>query len=54
MDERGQVANAFHVWSHPETYFINRKAKIVGRALGGRDWTSPNMRNLIQYLLRES
>lgn len=53
IDERGQVANSFRVRSHPETYFINRKGKIVGRALGGKDWTSLSMRNLIQYLLRE-
>ncbi len=53
IDEKGQVANAFRVRGHPETYFINRKGKIVGRALGGKDWTSSNMRNLIQYLLRE-
>ena len=52
IDERGQVANAFHAWSHPATYFINRRGKIVGRALGARDWTSLDMRNLIQYLLR--
>jgi hypothetical protein len=54
MDERGQVANDFHVRSHPQTYFIDRKGKIVGRGFGGKDWTSLNMRNLIQYLLRES
>jgi len=53
IDERGQIANAFHVRGHPETYFINRKGKIVGRTFGGRDWTSLNMRNLIQYLLRD-
>ncbi len=53
IDERGQVSNTFHVRSHPETYSINRKGKIGGRAFGGRDWTSLNMRNFIQYLLRE-
>jgi len=53
LDERAQVANAFGVWSHPETFFINRDGKIVGRAFGGKDWTSTNLRNLIQYLLRE-
>jgi peroxiredoxin len=53
IDEKGHVANAFHVWSHPETYCIDRKGKIVGRAFGDKDWTSLNMRNLIQYLLRD-
>ena len=53
LDESAQAANAFGVWSHPETFFINRDGKIVGRAFGGKDWTSTNLRNLIQYLLRE-
>ncbi len=53
MDEKDRTANAFHVWGRPESYFINREGKIAGRAIGGKDWTSPNMRNLIQYLLKE-
>ena len=51
IDNRAQVANAYGVWSHPETFFINREGKIVGKTFGGKDWTSENMRNLIQYLL---
>ena len=51
IDDKAQVADAYGVWSHPETFFINREGKIVGRALKGMDWTSKSMRNLIQYLL---
>jgi len=54
LDERAQVANAFGVWSHPETFFINRQGRIVGKAFGGKDWTSTDMRNLIQHLLSDS
>ncbi len=54
LDERAQVANTFGVWSHPETFFINREGRIVGRAFGGKDWTSTNIRNFIQYLLSSS
>ena len=53
LDERGQIASAFGVWSHPETFFINREGKIVGRVFGGKDWISESMRNLIQHLLEE-
>ena len=53
LDEKAQVANAFGVWSHPESFFINREGKIVGRTFGGKDWTSQSTRDLIQYLLRE-
>lgn len=51
IDEGAKVADTYGVWSHPETFFINREGKIVGRALKGMDWTSKSMRNLIQYLL---
>ena len=47
------VANAYGVWSRPQTFFINREGKIIGRVLKEMDWTSSNMRNLIQYLLKE-
>ena len=51
MIDDGKVADAYGVWSHPETFFINREGKIVGRVLKEMDWTSKSMRNLIQFLL---
>ncbi len=53
MDENASVANSYGVWSHPETFFINREGKIVGRVLKEIDWTSRSVTNLIQYLLKE-
>lgn len=53
MDEDGAMANSYGVWSHPETFFINRQGKIVGRTLKGMDWTSRGMKNFIQYLAGE-
>ena len=53
MDENSSAANAYGVWNRPETFFINREGKIIARALREVDWTSNNMRNLIQYLLKE-
>ncbi len=53
MDEDGQVANAYGIWSHPETFFINRDGKIVGRALKGMDWTSRGIKKLTKHLLEE-
>jgi peroxiredoxin len=53
MIDDGQVANAYGVWSHPETFLINREGKIVGRALKGMDWSSKNMKNLLHHLLKE-
>lgn len=51
MDDKAQVANAYGVWAHPTSFFINREGKIVGRVFGEKGWISDNMRNLIQYLL---
>ena len=51
MIDDGQVANAYGVSSHPETFLINRQGKIVGRALKDMDWTSRSMRTLVQSLL---
>jgi len=52
-DEKAEVANAYGIQSHPQTFFINREGRVVGRALKGMDWTSRSMRNLIQRLLGE-
>jgi peroxiredoxin len=53
MDDNASVTNAYGVTSSPETFFINREGKIVGRILKELDWTSANVRNLIEYLLKE-
>jgi hypothetical protein len=51
MIDNGQAANAYGVWSHPESFFIDREGKIIGRVLKEMDWTSRSTRNLIQSLL---
>jgi peroxiredoxin len=53
IDGKAKVANAYGVWAHPTTFFINREGKIVGREFGGREWSSKTMRNLIRSLLDE-
>jgi peroxiredoxin len=53
IDDNAAGANAYGIWNRPETFFINREGKIVGRVFKEMDWTSKKMRNLIQYLLEE-
>lgn len=53
IDKDGAVAKAYGIRGHHETFFINRKGKIVGKTFAEKDWTTPAVRNLIQYLLRE-
>jgi hypothetical protein len=49
----GATANAYGIWNRPNTFFINRQGKIVGRVVKEMDWGAKNMRELIQYLLKE-
>ena len=53
MDEKAKVGNAYGVWSHPTTFFIDRKGMIVGRVIGGRNWMSGDMRKYIRDLLEK-
>ncbi len=53
LEEDAAVSNAYGVSSRPQTFFINREGKIVGRALKEMDWGSKNMRELIDYLVKE-
>jgi peroxiredoxin len=53
LDDKARAANTYGVWSHPSTFFINREGMIMGRVIGGRDWTSKGMKNLIAKLLEK-
>jgi peroxiredoxin len=53
IDDNASSSKAYGVWSSPSTFFINREGKIVGRVHKEMDWASKNMRNLIEYLLKE-
>jgi peroxiredoxin len=53
FEDDAAVATAYGVWSRPQTFFINREGKIIGRALKETDWTSKNMKELIEFLLKE-
>jgi peroxiredoxin len=53
IDEDGATANAYGIWNRPNTFFINREGKIVGRVVKEMDWGSKRMRQFIQYLVEE-
>jgi peroxiredoxin len=53
IDEKGKVAKAYGVRGYHKTFFINREGKIVGYTFAEKDWRSPTMRKLIDYLLRQ-
>ena len=53
IDEDGAAATAYGIWNRPNTFFISREGKIVGRVVKEMDWTTKNMINLIQSLVEE-
>ena len=53
LENDASVSNAYGISSRPQTFFINREGKIVARALKEMDWSSKNMKDLIDYLVKE-
>ena len=52
LDESGDTTGrAYGVWGPPTVYFVDRKGRLVGRAMGPRDWQSPAGRRFIEALL---
>jgi hypothetical protein len=52
LDESGEVTGkAYGVWAPPTVYLVDRRGRLVGRAVGPRSWGSPEARRFIQALL---
>jgi peroxiredoxin len=54
LDTDGKVARKYGVRAHPAHFFIDGQGKLVGSAIGARDWASDKSRNLIRYLLDQN
>ncbi len=51
LAEKGRISEAYWTWGVPETYLIDDSGKIVGRAIGPRDWNGQFMRRLLDSML---
>jgi len=52
VDESGDVTGrVYGVWGPPTVYVVDRAGRLIGRAVGPRDWSSPAARAFIQALL---
>jgi hypothetical protein len=52
LDESGDVTGrVYGVWGPPTVYLVDRAGRLVGRAIGRRDWSSPAARTFIRALL---
>jgi hypothetical protein len=54
LDRSGDVTGKLYgVWGPPTSYLVDRRGRLVGRIVGGRDWSSPAARKLLVDLLAE-
>ena len=54
IDESGETTGrVYGVFGPPTMYFVDRKGRLVGRAVGPRDWDRPEARRFIEALLDE-
>ena len=53
LDSRGKVSNMYNVRSFPTTFLIDGEGKVVGKAVGPRNWASKASFDLVEYLLDE-
>jgi hypothetical protein len=52
LDESGDVTGrGYGVWGPPTVYFIDRQGRLVGRAVGPRDWSTPAAHQFLRALL---
>lgn len=53
MDTEGAVSREYGVRALPVSFLIGRDGKILWRAIGGRDWESPQARSYFAQLVAE-
>jgi len=53
LDPDGDASAAYRITATPTVYLVGRDGKLVAKALGTKDWTSPQGRALLQMLLRK-
>jgi thiol-disulfide isomerase/thioredoxin len=54
MDTEGAVSREYGVRALPVSFLIGRDGNIVWRAIGGRDWESPQARQYFTQLVTET
>lgn len=51
LDPPGDVSAAYHITATPTAFLIGRDGKLVGKAIGTKEWASEHGRALLQRLL---
>ncbi len=53
LDPNGETLDLFEVKGIPTTFIIDRNGMVIGRAIGPRDWKSPEVLSLINLLVKK-
>jgi peroxiredoxin len=51
IDSEGKAGSKYGIRSIPTTFLVDKHGKIIGRAIGGREWSNEEMFKLIEALL---
>ncbi len=54
LDQQSVVARQYGLRGLPTTYLIDPEGRLIGAAVGGRDWDRPEAKALIAGLLRQA
>ncbi len=50
-DPEENISASYGTYKYPETYIIDQQGRVVAKIIGSRNWTSPDMVNMIKSLL---
>ena len=54
LDSSGEVASGLAVSALPTTFFLDKEGRIIGMALGPREWDDPASIALFEYLINRN
>ena len=54
LDKEGKVSNKYGIRAYPDHFIIDGQGILIGTSLGGRDWASIEVRNLIRFLVEKN
>ena len=53
LDPSGKTLDLFEINKIPTTLIIDKNGKMIGRAIGPRNWSSPEFSSLIEQMLQD-
>jgi peroxiredoxin len=54
LDIKGKVSYDYGIRAHPAHFLIDGHGELIGSALGAREWSSVESRNLIRFLVDQN